>query len=156
MIGRLPGSAWIATLPLLLPVAAGAQRDLRLAVTAAHADHRVDAGYGAEMSAGTLLGWDVRLRVRQGLILTTNGRAGRLTAHSPGAVDRDFAELGAGAEFMPLPWLALQSGFTTRSYSSIVARQRWTFLRLGAEARVPFSGNEPWASAASLSCRVSR
>lgn len=132
----------MVTLALLLPVAARAQHDVLLGLTAAHADHRVDAGYGPETSVGTLLGWDVRLRVLQGLTLTTDGRSGRLTARTGGAVDREMTELGVGVEFMPLPWLALQSGFTRRSYSSIVARQRWTLLRLGAEARVPFSGDE--------------
>lgn len=129
-------------LALLLPVAARAQHDVLLRVTAARADHRVDAGFGPETSVGTLLGWVGRLRVLPGVTLTTDGRTGRLTARSGSALDRDMAELGIGVEFMPLRWMALQSGFTRRSYSSMVARQRWTLLRLGAEARVPFSGDQ--------------
>jgi len=55
------------------------------------------------------------------------------------------SQLGADVEFAPLTWLALQSGVTVRSFGTAVARQRWTLVRAGAEARIPLSGEIMWA-----------
>src|SRR5207247_10668591 len=62
-----------------------------------------------------------------------------------GAIDRDVSQLSALAQFAPLPWLVLESGVTFRSFGTVVARQRWTLVRAGAEARVPLSGETFWA-----------
>lgn len=136
----------LALAALLLPGGAGAQTDLSGLLTLTRADHRVDAGFGVERAAGVLVGAATRLRLRQGIALTVSGEAGHLTAvQGTGAIDRDVAQLGVVAEFMPLSWLALQGGATVRSFGSVVARQRWTLVRAGAEARIPLSGETIWA-----------
>lgn len=131
---------------LLLPAIAGAQGiELSGAVTVTRGDHRVDAGLGVERATGLLAGGAARLRVR-GIALTLSGESGHLTAvQGSGGIDRDVAQAGATAQFAPLPWLVLESGVTLRSYGTVVARQRWTLVRAGAEARVPLSGETFWA-----------
>ena len=62
-----------------------------------------------------------------------------------GGIDRDISQVGATAQFTPLPWLVLESGVTLRSFGTVIARQRWTLVCAGAEARVPLSGETIWA-----------
>jgi len=131
---------------LLLPANAWAQRfELSGVVTVMRGDHRVDAGLGVERASGVLVGGATRLRHR-GIALTLSGETGHLTAvRGSGGIDRDVSQVGAIAEFAPLPWLVLESGVTLRSFGTVVARQRWTLVRAGAEARVPLSGETFWA-----------
>ena len=114
-------------------------------VTVAHADHRVDAGFGVERATGVLVGGVTRLR-RRGIALTLSGGTGHLTAvEGTGGIDRDLSQVGAVVQFTPLRWLVLESGVTLRSFGTVVARQQWTLVRAGAEARVPLSGETFWA-----------
>jgi hypothetical protein len=114
-------------------------------VTVTHADHRVDAGFGVERTTGVLVGGATRLR-RRGIALTLSGETGHLTAvEGTGGIDRDLAQVGAVVHFTALPWLVLESGVTLRSFGTVVARQQWTLVRAGAEARVPLSGETFWA-----------
>ena len=131
---------------VLLPAIAGAQAvELSGVVTVAHGDHRVDAGLGVERATGLLVGGAARLRLR-GIALAVSGETGHLTAvHGSGGIDRDVSQVGAVVQFTPLPWLVLESGVTLRSFGTVVARQRWTLVRAGAEARVPLSGETFWA-----------
>ncbi len=131
---------------LLLPAIAGAQGvELSGVVTLAHGDHRVDVGLGVERATGLLTGGAARLRFR-GIALTLSGETGHLTAvRGSGGIDRDVAQVDAAAQFTPLPWLVLESGVTLRSFGTVVARQRWTLVRAGAEARIPLSGETFWA-----------
>lgn len=122
-----------------------AQRALRIGGSFSRADHRVDAGQGRERSSGYLLGTDFRATLRPGLALAVGTRTGRLVAVAGPAIDRNLAEVTAEAEFLPLPWLALQGGVVVRSYRTVLARQRWTIARLGAEARLPLSWEALWA-----------
>src|SRR5260370_26458282 len=142
----MSASARLVVAVLLAPALAGAQSvELSGVVTLAHGDHRVDAGLGVERSTGLLVGGATRLR-RRGIALTISGETGHLTAvQGSGGIDRDVSQLGAVAEFTPLPWLVLESGVTLRSFGTVVARQRWTLVRAGAEARVPLSGEALWA-----------
>jgi len=130
---------------LLLPAIAGAQGvELSGVVTLAHGDHRVDVGLGVERATGLLTGGAARLRFRS-IAVALSGEPGHLTAvPGSGGVDRDVAQVGATALFTPLPWLVLESGVTLRSFGTVVARQRWTLLRAGAQARVPLSGETLW------------
>ena len=131
---------------LLLPAIVSAQGiELSGLITVAHGDHRVDAGLGVERATGLLVGGVVRLE-RRGIALELSGVTGHLTAvQGSGGIDRDVSQLGALAQFAPLPWLVLESGVTFRSFGTVVARQRWTLVRTGAEARVPLSGETFWA-----------
>jgi hypothetical protein len=130
---------------LLLPAIASAQGiELSAVATVAHGDHRVDAGFGTERATGLLIGAATRLRLG-GIALTLSGEAGHLTSvQGTGGIDRDLSQLGAVAQFTPLPWLVLESGVTLRSFGTALARQRWTLVRAGAEARVPLSGETFW------------
>ena len=130
---------------LLLPALVGAQGlELNGVVTVTHGDHRVDAGLGVERATGLLAGGAARLRFHS-IAVSLSGETGHLTAvPGSGGVDRDVAQVGATAQFTPLPWLVLESGVTLRSFGTVVARQRWTLLRAGAQARVPLSGETFW------------
>ena len=143
-----------------LPPTVVAQRPIRVAVMASHLDHRVEAGFGPERSSGLVFGGDVRVGVARNIAVAAAGSAGHLDARAGDAMDRDVAQLSLGAEALPLTWLVIDAGVTLRNYSTVLARQRWTLWRAGAEARVPFSGGRvhavgrfglyPWASANGL------
>lgn len=136
----------LALAALLLPAGVHAQIDLSGLVTVARADHRVDAGAGVERASGVLVGGTARVRFPYDIAVTLSGETGHLTAaQGTGGIDRDVSQLGAEVEFVALSWLALQSGVTIRSYGTAVARQRWTLVRAGAEARIPLSGETFWA-----------
>jgi hypothetical protein len=45
-------------------------------------------------------------------------------------------EIAARVRVRAVPWLALETGYTRRMYSTALARQAWTMLALGVEARV--------------------
>lgn len=128
-----------ALLTLLLPTPAAAQRAAAIAATVGHADHRVDAGFGVERSSGFLVGVEARLDWSPRFALALTGRAGHLDA-AAAVVDRDVAELDARAELWLRPWVALEGGVLVRTYSTILARQRWTIGRAGAAIRLPLSG----------------
>jgi len=136
----------LALAVLLLPAGVRAQIVLSGFVTVTRADHRVDAGVGVERAAGVLVGGTTRLRLPHGIAFTVSGETGHLTAvQGTGGIDRDVSQLGAAVEFVPLAWLALESGVMVRSFGTVVARQRWTLVRAGAEARIPLSGETIWA-----------
>jgi hypothetical protein len=130
---------------LLLPAIVAAQGlELSAVATLAHGDHRVDAGFGVERATGLLVGGAAGVRLR-GIALALSGETGHLTAvQGSGGIDRDVSQVGALAQFTPLPWLVLESGVTLRSFGTVVARQRWTLVRAGAAARVPLSGETFW------------
>jgi hypothetical protein len=131
--------------PILLPHHLLAQTTVRPGATAAFLDHRVDAGSGLERSSGVVFGAEVRVGLKRRLTLSAAGSAGQLDARGGDAIDRDVAQLSLGAEVQALAWLALDAGFTRRSYTTVLARQRWSIGRLGAEARIPFSGGRTHA-----------
>ena len=60
---------------------------------------------------------------------------------SPGAVDRDVGEIATEARLAVAPWLTFQLGATRRLYSTVMARQRWTIVHLGAEVRSSLVGD---------------
>ncbi len=108
--------------------------------------HRVDAGYGVERSNGVVAGGELVVGTGKRLAVRLQAQVGSLQADEPGApgvrgvIDRDVAEVGAEVEVVVLPWLAAQAGVRRRTYSTVLARQRWTTVNVGAEARLPFSG----------------
>ena len=101
--------------------------------------HRVDAGYGIEPSSGVGVGTELVVGKGDRLAVRLLTLTGSLDADGPGAVDRDVAEVGAEVEVLALPWLAAQAGVRRRTYSTVLARQRWTTVHVGAEARLPFT-----------------
>lgn len=101
--------------------------------------HRVDAGYGVEPSSGVLAGAEVAVGAGDRLTVRLLAQAGSLHADAPGAIDRDVADIGARVDVVALHWLTLEAGVRRRTYSTVLARQPWTTLALGAEAHVPFT-----------------
>lgn len=132
---------------VMLPHRAAAQRTVRPGATVAYLDYRVEAGFGPERSSGVVFGGEIRIGLNHRLMLSAAGSAGHLEARAGDAIDGDVAQLSLGAEVLALAWLALDAGFALRSYSTVLARQRWTLGRVGAEARVPFSGGRTHAVA---------
>jgi len=110
------------------------------AASVSFTEHRVDAGYGVERSSGVLGGGRVTLGLPPRVELDVTAVAGTLERDSANAEDRHLAELGLDARYRPLSWLWLETGVATRTYSASIAVQRWTSLRLGAQARIPFFG----------------
>ncbi|MGH7644174.1 MAG: hypothetical protein ACREMR_01175 [Gemmatimonadales bacterium] len=103
-------------------------------------EHRVDAGFGLERSFGLTFGAEGTVHVRPWLDADLHLQGGTLWSDDAGVVDRDLAELGAQARVRPVTWLAFTVGATRRTYSSVIARQRWTLLSVGTEIRLSFSG----------------
>ena len=132
----------LAALLLAAPCAAntGAAQVLTAAASVSSVEHRVDAGYGVERSSGLLGGGRVTLGLPPRVELDFTALAGNLERDSANAEDRHVAEIGFDARYRPLTWLWFETGMATRTYSAPIAVQRWTSLRLGAEARVPFFG----------------
>ncbi|HVH09712.1 MAG TPA: hypothetical protein VM736_07940 [Gemmatimonadales bacterium] len=50
-----------------------------------------------------------------------------------------MGEVGIQGRVLAARWLVLLAGATSRTYSTVLARQRWTMVELGAEARVDFA-----------------
>jgi hypothetical protein len=119
------------------PVAA--QR-LTLAGSLSFAEHRVDAGFGLERTAGWIGGAAVGGRFGA-LDVQAQLRTGRLLLRSATGTNLDVAELGVGASWWLNPWIAARGAVLVRGYSADVGRQRWRMAELGAELRVPFAAN---------------
>ncbi len=103
-------------------------------------EHRVDAGFGVEQASGMLLGGEGRLLIGREVEVFGHAAAGRLTAATAGADSRSVSEAEVRASVITVPWLALHAGLSFRSYSTVLARQHWTALRFGGEARFAFVG----------------
>lgn len=103
-------------------------------------EHRVDAGYGLERSSGPVVGGEAVLHVGGRWQFALRVQGGTLTARTAGALDRDVGEVGVEAAMRVVPWLTLRAGISRRAYGTLLARQRWAIVGLGAEARVPIAG----------------
>ena len=62
-----------------------------------------------------------------------------MSTSTVGAENRDVGEVGIEASVSPARWLALRASATSRTYSTAIARQRWTIVGVGAEARLDFA-----------------
>ena len=140
--GRV-ATAGLALACLVSPPAAAAQiRSLAFTGDVARAEHRVDdrnVGGGVEVSTGTLLGAGVRISVGSRWTVGASGRTGVLQPDSGATLPRDVAELGLDGAFRMRDWLDVVGGVRVRSYTTALARQRWTAPYLGAAGRVPFA-----------------
>ena len=101
--------------------------------------HRVDAGYGVEPSSGVVVGSEVTVGTGDRFTVQLLMQTGSLRAQAPGAITRDVAEIAARLDAVALPWLMVQAGAGRRTYSTLLARQTWTMIDVGGEARVVFS-----------------
>jgi hypothetical protein len=105
-------------------------------------EHRVEdrnVGSGVEISTGTMFGGGVRVGFSSRAAITVVGRTGVLHPGRGATLPRDVAELGLDGAYRMRDWLDLVAGARVRSYTTAVARQRWTAPHLGVSARVPFA-----------------
>ena len=116
-----------------------AQRAVTPFASLSLAEHRVDVGYGVERSRGAILGGGARVRLGARVELALRVQGGWLNAATPGAVDRDVGEVGLEAGVRAAPWLTFRAGAQRRAYSSMIARQGWTLVDVGAEVRFAFA-----------------
>lgn len=103
-------------------------------------EHRVDAGNGVEQASGVLWGAEGRLFVGSRVEVFAHAATGKLTAATAGADSRDLSEAELRASVLTVSWLALHAGLSSRAYTTALARQHWTALRFGGEARFAFVG----------------
>jgi len=101
--------------------------------------HRVDAGYGVEPSSGVVGGSEVTVGAGDRVTVHLVAQAGSLKAQAPGAIARDVAEVAARLDAVTFSWLTLQVGAGHRTYSTLLARQAWSMITVGAEGRLAFS-----------------
>lgn len=101
--------------------------------------HQVDIGYGVEESRGLLLAAEGAVTFGSRLDIAIHGAGGSLSTSSAGAESRDVGEVGVAASVLPARWLALRGSATSRTYSTAIARQHWTIVEVGAEARLAFA-----------------
>lgn len=138
-------AAALATAALLSPATGGAQSlGSRLvdrfhpaaSVVTAVADHRVDASLGFERTAGPLFGVQLEAIPLEGTLIALRAVGGTLSARSPAADERDMGEIAAIGRMRLLRWLDARGAITTRTFSSPLARQRWTSVSLGPDLRM--------------------
>jgi hypothetical protein len=118
---------------------ASAQWTVRGTGLASIVQHRVDAGYGVEPSSGVVGGSEVTVGAGERFTVGLVAQAGSLKPQAPGAIARDVAEVAARLDAVTLPWLTVQVGAGHRTYSTLLARQTWTTITVGAEGRLAFS-----------------
>ena len=134
-----PGGAVRVLLCLLLAPATGiAQITPSGTAAASLVEHQVDIGYGVEESSGLLLTAEGAVTFRSRLELTLRAAGGSLSSAAVGVENRDVGEVGIEASAITARWLALRGSATSRTYSTAVARQRWTIVEVGAEVRLDF------------------
>jgi hypothetical protein len=104
-----------------------------VSVVGGAADHRVDAHLGIEHTSGPVAGVRIDVVPLEGTALFVRALGGTLGAQS--AKQRDLGEAALGARMRLLAWLDARGTLTTRTFSSSLARQRWTSASLGADVR---------------------
>jgi hypothetical protein len=101
-------------------------------------DHRVKANTDFERTTGPLFGVQVDAVPLEGMVLSLRALGGALRpAHGSAADARDLGEVAAVMRMRLLPWLDGRGGLVSRTFSSSLARQRWTTAQIGAEVRIP-------------------
>lgn len=131
-----------ARIPFVLAAAIGQvatarAQTLTVAGLVGASEHRVDVGFEVERSSGLVGGGRISVVFPPRVTLRVTALAGRLERDSANADDRDVADVGFDAGYRALSWLTFVTGVRTRTYTAPIARQRWTSLQLGAEARIP-------------------
>lgn len=104
-------------------------------------EHRVDAGYGIEISRGPLIHAGVHAVIGGRWSAGLDVMAGALSAEGS-ASDRDLSELRGTLGFRATPWLRLEAGYGTRMYAAPIANQRWNAASLAAEGSFTFANEQ--------------
>lgn len=123
----------------LTPGLAAAQVSVEGRVDVGRAEYRVRQAGVLQPAAGMVFGAAIGLHIRNRFEVWGSALGGRLAATTPDGEDRDIADVRLVGSASVQPWLTLQGVVDARSYSTPLARQHWTTLRLGAEAYVPLA-----------------
>ncbi len=134
-----PVASWILVCLAFAPAAGIAQITGSGTAAISLVEHRVDIGYGVEESRGLLFGAEGAVDLGSRLALTIRAAGGSLSTDATGAENRDVGEVGLQTRVAAARWLALRGAVTSRTYSTAIARQRWTTVEVGAEARLDFA-----------------
>lgn len=122
----------------VVPVATG--RLINLAVVAGHAAHSTrDTNY-LEQRSGILFGGEAEIAPHRRIKLSGSLRTGQLSPTGTSGEDLKVTEAEADVTLQPTTWFGLRGGYVIRSTRTNLARQRWTFPRASAVARLPFVG----------------
>jgi len=121
---------------VITTVAAGQRFSAAAAVSSV--EHRVDAGFGVEISRGPLIHAGIHAVISGRWAAGLEGMAGALSAEGA-ASDRDVSELRGTLGFRATSWLRLEAGYGTRMYSASIANQRWNAASLAAEGSLTFA-----------------
>lgn len=109
-----------------------------VAVDAGRAEHIVDVGDGKVATAGSTIGFGVRVMPTSWMEINGRAATGSMTGAGP-MVDHDLAESSVDASLVIFPWLAGTMGGSARKYTGTLATQRWLSMRTGAELRLPLA-----------------
>jgi hypothetical protein len=122
----------------IAPASLAAQKaQLEVSAIGGRVEHRVSVDSRIEQAAGTVFGLSARYRIVGGWAeLDGHASGGKLSAALKAGDDLSLGEAELRGSVLPLEWLAFQASVTRRSYTNSVARQRWTALGVGAEARL--------------------
>jgi hypothetical protein len=107
-----------------------------LSATLGLMEHRVVAQPGYERALGPVFGAQVDVVPMPNASLSLRVLGGTLDPRSPAAEAREVGELDARARLRVLPWLDAGAGASVRSFTSTLARQKWTQFSIGAESRM--------------------
>jgi hypothetical protein len=127
---------------LFTPVHSGvAQVTVTPSVFVAYVEHQVNIGFGGERTNGPVLGAAVHVAPVRFVDVTLSGYAGTLVPDSANLDSRRMADLELATSVFATPTLALQVRVRAQSYTTSLARQRWTSFVVGGEfAPLMFDG----------------
>lgn len=129
---------WLAGLAVAWVVpSVSAQVRATGSAAAGFAEHRVRIAGSNQAASGIVFGGALAVTIGEWAEISGHALAGTLTADSTNAEDRDVADVEILGGARLLPWLVLQAGVDRRLYTTSLAKQQWTAVRLGAELRVP-------------------
>lgn len=134
---------WIvlAVTSTLIRSAASAQTGASVSFLLSSEAHQVDAGFGMLKTSGWVPGAAVAVSITPHLGAQLTARSGTLNAPSGATDNEDVAELSALLQVSPAGWVSFNLFGTTRSVTTILARQHWTTAGLGADLRMPLIGS---------------
>ena len=101
---------------------------------------RAGTALGVERASGLFLSGGILYQASGWVGMTLEASVGALRGRTEGAIDRDAAQVSLSAGIPATAWLTVDGGVQWRVYSTVFAQQRWSVLRVGAEARLPFLG----------------
>ena len=120
---------------------ASAQVTVTPSVFVAYVEHQVNIGFGDERTTGPVLGAAVNVAPVRFVDVSISGYTGTLIPDTASLDSRRMADLELASSVFATPTLALQIRIRAQSYTTSLARQRWTSIIVGGEfAPLMFDG----------------